>query len=63
MKGIIAIALAAVLLSGCLTPAAVAFSVALQVREVYCEGTSDTGKEAVRAKLTAGQQVVACPEK
>lgn len=49
------------LLSGCLQLAAIATSTALQVRSVYCEGTTEAGKQAVRAKLTEGQKLVACP--
>jgi len=53
---------AAFLLSGCLQPAAIAIGVGLQIREAYCEGTTEEGKQAVRAKLTEGQKLVACPE-
>ena len=62
MRFLIAAFIAVFVLSGCLQLAAIATSTALQVRSVYCEGTTDEGKRAVRAKLTDGQKLVACPE-
>jgi len=62
MKIFLACAVICVGLSGCLQLAAIATSAALQVRSVYCEGTTEEGKQAVRARLTEGQKLVACPE-
>lgn len=54
----------AVVLSGCI-PALVAGGIgaaSLIARDVYCAGSSETGKQVVRNAMTHGQQVIACPE-
>lgn len=61
MKRIVCAALLCVPLGGCWQAVGIAASGLMQVREIYCEGTSDEGKAAIRAKLTQGQKLVACP--
>jgi hypothetical protein len=53
-------------LSGCIPAAAIIGAVgtaAVVGRDVYCTGVSDAGHQAVRAALTGGHQVIACPER
>lgn len=49
------------LLSGCLGTALAVSNLALGARSMYCEGTTEGGKQAVANRLTAGQRLVACP--
>lgn len=51
-------------LSGCvpvITALGVAGGAAIASARIYCLGTSDAGKAAVRGALTGGQPLIACP--
>lgn len=62
MKSILVSVALVTLLSGCVGTVLAVSNLAIGARSIYCEGTTDEGKKAVRAKLTEGQKMVACPE-
>jgi hypothetical protein len=60
MKFKLILSVMALALSSCATAGRVGGGVTTAVT-VYCIGVSETGKQAIRAVLTGGQKILACP--